>query len=425
MSRECHAIACGFLLAFGMTAPAAAAPAPGLTALVATTARPALRPGAVPAGGLAWRCAGSRCTTPPVRPQDLPAQCRALAREVGAMSSFAQGVSRLTAKQLATCNESAAISPTSPPSPGLAALVATTVRPALRLGAVPAGGLSWRCAGSRCNTPPVRAQNLLAQCRALAREVGAISSFAQGTSRLPAKELATCNESAAIGPLPTPGLAALLAMTVRPALQIGNVAAGGLSWECAASRCTTVPLAPQDLPVRCRALAQEVGAISTLAQGARHLTSKQLTLCNRSPRPTPPEPPGPTPDPNARITVDPDGAVRVRTTRRLTMTGLGDRTIAPPAPEPPVMVRPRESLTMDGLGDRVIVPPAPEPPVFVRVPSILTMTGTHGPPLPTDTVTVRVRDVLTMTGLGDRTIAPPAPEPPVMVRPRESLTMNG
>jgi hypothetical protein len=72
--------------------------------------------------------------------------------------------------------------------------------------------------------------------------------------------------------------------------------------------------------------------------------------------------------------------VTVRVLDVLTMTGLGDRTIAPPAPEPPVTVRPRETLTMTGLGDRVIAPPAPEPEVRIGPAQIppLRMTGVYG-----------------------------------------------
>jgi len=232
--------------------------------------------------------------------------------------------------------------------------------------------------------------------------------------------------AAPAAPAPAPGWAALQAMTVRPALRRGAVAAGGLSWQCTGSRCTTTPVAAQDLPAQCRALAHEVGAIGTFAQGVSRLTVKQIDLCNESahvsitPAPAPePPPPATTFDPNARITVDADGTVRVQTTHRLMMTGLGDRPIAPPPG--PVPVRPRDALTMTGLGDRPIAPPPPAVPV--RVPSILTMTGTHGPAAPTDTVTVRVLDFLMMTGVGDRPIAPPPP--PVPVRPADALTMTG
>jgi hypothetical protein len=72
--------------------------------------------------------------------------------------------------------------------------------------------------------------------------------------------------------------------------------------------------------------------------------------------------------------------VPVRATDILTITGLGDRPITPPAPEPPVLVTPRETLTMTGLGDRVIAPPPPEPEVRIGPAQIppLRMTGVHG-----------------------------------------------
>jgi hypothetical protein len=72
----------------------------------AETRAPARRQGNVSAGGVAWSCNVNACTTR--RPWSAPTveNCRALAAEVGAISSFGRAGAMLSAAQIAQCNAS-------------------------------------------------------------------------------------------------------------------------------------------------------------------------------------------------------------------------------------------------------------------------------------------------------------------------------
>lgn len=80
-------------------------------------------------------------------------------------------------------------------------------------------------------------------------------------------------------------LFAYVAETAAPARQQGRVAAGGLSWSCTGSRCTTSgPAVPS--VAGCSALARSVGAIRIFGRdGGAQLDAAQLAACNASASP--------------------------------------------------------------------------------------------------------------------------------------------
>lgn len=73
--------------------------------------------------------------------------------------------------------------------------VATTQAVATRQGKVVAGGVDWVCTGKSCrtSTPPAAVAAVVAVCQGLAREVGAIGSFAVANRALSSSELVQCN----------------------------------------------------------------------------------------------------------------------------------------------------------------------------------------------------------------------------------------
>jgi hypothetical protein len=72
---------------------------------------------------------------------------------------------------------------------------AETRAPARRQGTVSAGGVNWSCGVSACTTRRPWANPAVENCRALAMEVGAISSFGRAGAMLSAAQLAQCNAS--------------------------------------------------------------------------------------------------------------------------------------------------------------------------------------------------------------------------------------
>jgi hypothetical protein len=79
-----------------------------------------------------------------------------------------------------------------PPRPGT---LEARLRSRARIqGAVDAGGLRWRCKGSRCSAPGDNASVTVAACRALAARVGAVTGFGRRAGkRLSAGALKLCN----------------------------------------------------------------------------------------------------------------------------------------------------------------------------------------------------------------------------------------
>jgi hypothetical protein len=71
--------------------------------------------------------------------------------------------------------------------------VARTEAPALRQGAVMAGGLTWQCQGSACSIGGPWPAPVVGACAALAREVGRISAYGRQGNMLDAAALTSCN----------------------------------------------------------------------------------------------------------------------------------------------------------------------------------------------------------------------------------------
>lgn len=70
---------------------------------------------------------------------------------------------------------------------------ADTTAPARRQGAVPAGGINWNCAGSRCSAFSSSVVPTVATCHALAQQVGPVKSYGNKKRLLSAGELQQCN----------------------------------------------------------------------------------------------------------------------------------------------------------------------------------------------------------------------------------------
>ena len=72
----------------------------------AETVAPARRQGSISMQGIAWQCAGSRCTAPtsPVATLGAMSFCQALAREVGALRSFQIAGRVFNDQELRRCN---------------------------------------------------------------------------------------------------------------------------------------------------------------------------------------------------------------------------------------------------------------------------------------------------------------------------------
>lgn len=79
----------------------APAPQAHATAVTTTTSR---RQGSVLAGGVAWQCQGDTCTTSAPLHPPLVASCEALAREVGALKSFASSEGSFGTAEIGACN---------------------------------------------------------------------------------------------------------------------------------------------------------------------------------------------------------------------------------------------------------------------------------------------------------------------------------
>lgn len=70
----------------------------------ADTTTPGRQQGAVPAGGINWNCAGSRCTAVSSSPVPTVATCHALAQQIGPVKSYGNQKRMLTAGELQQCN---------------------------------------------------------------------------------------------------------------------------------------------------------------------------------------------------------------------------------------------------------------------------------------------------------------------------------
>lgn len=98
---------------------AASTPAFAEVGLVATLATPLAHAGHPLAGDVVWRCAADACTTSEANVDTLSVNtCKALARQVGAITAF-RGVSReLSAAELERCNAVARPAPADHPARG-------------------------------------------------------------------------------------------------------------------------------------------------------------------------------------------------------------------------------------------------------------------------------------------------------------------
>ncbi len=72
------------------------------------------------------------------------------------------------------------------------------------------------------------------------------------------------------------------AQTSAPARRQGNISAGGVTWTCAASACTTRRLWERPTVETCRALAAEVGPITSFGRAGATLSATELQQCNAS-----------------------------------------------------------------------------------------------------------------------------------------------
>ena len=113
-SRRAHrALARVVLIALAGCAGTTSARAEDVSYLAETLA-PAKRQGAVSAGNVAWQCDDRRCVG--IGPWATPPSslCASLAREVGALRSFAQ----FNEREIAACNGAAGVAPSlAPPRP--------------------------------------------------------------------------------------------------------------------------------------------------------------------------------------------------------------------------------------------------------------------------------------------------------------------
>ncbi len=77
--------------------------------------------------------------------------------------------------------------------------IADTVAPTGHQGAVPAGGINWNCAGSRCAAVSTAPLPTVATCHALAQQVGPVKGYGHKKRALSAGELQQCNAGIATG----------------------------------------------------------------------------------------------------------------------------------------------------------------------------------------------------------------------------------
>jgi hypothetical protein len=110
---------------------------------------------------------------------------------------------------------------------------------------------------------------------------GGVQSPGQGSSTLPtgaAPAPRAGGPAGAVAPLPKGDYTA---DTVEPARRQGAVAAGGVTWQCAGSRCAARTAWREPTVEQCLALAREVGAIKGFGTGGRGLGAVQLAQCNQ------------------------------------------------------------------------------------------------------------------------------------------------
>lgn len=160
-------------------------------------------------------------------------------------------------------------------TPKTAAMVpftAETAAAAKRQGMVSAGGLNWRCQGSRCTTSGTPTLLSIGSCQAVAREVGQIRSFASGKHALSAAELSQCNAAVSTGPAarigtPTPAPAAGLTSVPNPSAATGGAPAETSSPERAQAPRTPVlpsPAPPEGLKLLPRSDAAKFPLMSAI-----------------------------------------------------------------------------------------------------------------------------------------------------------------
>jgi hypothetical protein len=217
----------GLLLLGPVLTHLALAQADGIFDYTAVTQNEAARQGTVTAAGISWQCRGSRCTVSGPWPKPGVMACRALAQQVGPITSYGHPGASLNTADLAQCNDSAAAGPNTqskdaidstdrdkvPPienknlTPGpisgpkaetLPDSPLAVLETARSTGLLRTARQTWHCEGTRCTIP--RREGPLSgggsgidDCSRLAQAGGRITWFTDGREPFDAEKLARCN----------------------------------------------------------------------------------------------------------------------------------------------------------------------------------------------------------------------------------------
>ncbi len=188
---------------------------------------------------------------------------------------------------------------------------AYTEYPVKTSGTVNAGGVSWHCAGFKCQAEGFGSLGV-SQCKALAAKIGYVGSFAWGGSQLSAAQLDACNAGIAMGSEispPSPQLtpsedavepaiepAAPVTPTIAPVITrhrysartktaldgARRATAGGLRFDCSPrGDCRAEGPASGFTVQTCKSLAAQVGPLAAFSRDNRPMNAARMAQCNQ------------------------------------------------------------------------------------------------------------------------------------------------